>query len=129
MPVATTRNGGVAGGRFVRAESFDVRPEEGTDPASLVLIARVARSRPDASPPAFARTLELTATSLDSGLGASMQFEIPEHIPGAIPEPRIPLGDLLHRAGGTRWRFSLRAVDPDGDAWHSFNYIIVSQSR
>lgn len=126
MPVATTRSGGVAGGRFVRSESFDVRPEEGLDPSTFALIARVARSRPEASPPAFARVLELTATSLDSGLGASMQFEIPEHIPGAIAEPRIPIGDLLTRAGGKRWRFSLRAVEPAGDAWLSFNYVIVS---
>lgn len=129
MPVATARNGGVAGGRFVRTENFDVRPEEGLDPSTFVLIARVARSRPDASPPAFARVLELTATSLDSGVGASMQFEIPDHIPGAIAEPRIPIGDLLDRAGGKRWRFSLRAVDPQGDAWLSFNYVIISRKE
>lgn len=123
-PVATTPEGGVEGGRFVRGEAFDINPSD--DATSVTLIARLGSTGPGAPLVADARVLELRAMSLDSGLDAAMTFEVPIAEPGACADVRVPLDDLLDRAGGRRWRFTLRAVEPAGAAWLSFRYTLAT---
>jgi hypothetical protein len=123
-PLATTPEGGVEGGRFVRGESFDMIPSD--DATTVTLIARLGTTGPGAPLAATARVLELRAMSLDSGLDAAMTFEVPVAEPGACADVRVPLDDLLDRAGGRRWRFTLRAVEPPGAAWLSFRYTLAA---
>ncbi len=128
FPTGITPEGGVCGGRFVRSEEFSFEPPKGFNKRHAVLLARVSKTSPDASPVGLAGILEVEAISLDSGVGAKTTLAIPEAPPLIAPVSRLPLGDLLERAGGTRWRIKVRSSDSPGYGYLSHHYVLVESA-
>lgn len=115
IPIVRTPGDGVEGARMHRTESFDLTLPADADWNDLVYVVRVGNAPAASSLQATARVLEVNAQSLGTGLGAKTLLPLPEIPSGESADVELPLGELLHRAGGAgAWRITIRAAEPAG---------------